>query len=254
MTNCGQVRVGRRIYNRDGTYKDPTFPEFQDILCLTKSSEYGSLGPYCLKDKHGRILENIWQFSKIFEEVPISRQTYSRYDRKIIWDHPAEVHLIDGKPTLEYKLWRQKGINCEYAVRYPVGFHHKNKCVGSIRSKEYNKCILDPNHVPKLLNYIEARKEIYLKNYLKLVKFEKDFLKLKNMLKEGKNLLIIEVDGPHGDYLDHYKNTYDVADDFIVDNTILATKENMSIMLNDPKFPFGHGYCLAVALLGLDIN
>ncbi|AEX61932.1 hypothetical protein c7_R1070 [Megavirus courdo7] len=29
---------------------------------------------------------------------------------------------------------------------------------------------------------------------------------------------------------------------------MLVTDENLAIMLHDPKHPFGHGYCLAMAL------
>ena len=123
-------------------------------------------------------------------------------------------------PTLDYKLWRQKGMECEYPVRYPVGFNDRRSCIGSIKSSEYNKCVLDEKYAPKLLSYVEARKEIYLKTYLKLVKKAKDFEKLLKMLKEGKNLLIIEVDGPHEDHLEYYKEKYGVGDDFIENNTI----------------------------------
>jgi hypothetical protein len=248
MTTPGKVRVGRRVYGRNGTFTDPKFPEFKDILCLTKSTKYGSLGPYVLKDRNGRIMENIWQFSKVYETVPRSRQTYSRYDHTVIWDHPAEIHSVNDILTTKYKLWRQKGMECVYPIRYPVGLNDRGKCIGSIQSSEYNKCVKEPEYVPKLLTYIEARKEIYLKTYLKLVKKEPDFAKLLKMLKEGKNLLIIEVDGPHEDHLDYYKTRYGVGDDFIINNTILASQENMDIMLNDDKFPFGHGYCLALAL------
>lgn len=244
----GQIRVGRRTYNSDGTYTDPTFSGFKQILCLTKSTEYGSLGPYVLKDEKGHIMENIWQFSKIYEKVPATKEKYSRYDPTVIWEHSEEIHFVDNKPTKEYKLWRQKGFKCKYPVRYPVGFKNRHKCIGSLTSAEYNKCVNDENYVPKLLTYIEARKEIYVKTYTNLVKKQPDFTKLLKMLRDGTNLLVIEVDGPHGDQLEYYKNKYGVSDDFIVNNTILATKENMSIMLNDDKFPFGHAYCLAVCL------
>jgi hypothetical protein len=39
------------------------------------------------------------------------------------------------------------------------------------------------------------------------------------------------------------------SNNFIENDTILVTKPNMEIMLNDPEHPFGHGYCLALALL-----
>jgi hypothetical protein len=102
------------------------------------------------------------------------------------------------------------------------------------------------------LDYIQARKEIYVPLYLESVIREAKFKKLQEMMK-CENLLIIEVDGPHSESMPYYKEKYGVNDDFIVDNTVLATKENLEILLNDPKHPFGHGYCLAMALLDLKL-
>jgi hypothetical protein len=60
----GQIRVGRCIYDRAGKRTDPSFDGFTPILVLTKSSAYGALGPYVLKNKKGQIMEDIYQFSK----------------------------------------------------------------------------------------------------------------------------------------------------------------------------------------------
>ncbi len=242
------IRVGRRIYDRNGKFKDPSFENFENIFCLTKCSEYGSLSPYCLKNKHGHIMENIWQFSKIYEKVPKTKAYYSRYDKTVIWEHPEELHLKNNLLTNEYIKWREKGMKCEYPVRYPVGFNSRHTCLGSISNFQYNKAILDPTYIPKMMDYITARKNIYLKIYTKLVKRHPDFDKLLNKLKEGKNILIIEIDGPHEEDLEYYKTKYGVGDDFIIGGTILATEENMDIMLNDEKFPFGHGYALSISL------
>jgi hypothetical protein len=75
------------------------------------------------------------------------------------------------------------------------------------------------------------------------------FFKLLSMIQNGIKLLIEEVDGPHSESLPYYKERYGVGDDFIVNNTMLATERNLAIMLYDTKHPFGHGYCLAWALL-----
>jgi len=99
------------------------------------------------------------------------------------------------------------------------------------------------------LNYIESRKILYEPLYCKLVKKEEKFKKLEKQLAAGKNLLIIEVDGPHQEDLEYYKTNYNVSDNFIENNTMLATANNLNIMMNDPKHPYGHGYCLARALL-----
>ncbi len=132
---------------------------------------------------------------------------------------------------------------CKYAVRYPVTFNHRHKCLFSFKE----------NPTEQLL-YIEGRKEIYLPVYCTLVKRVSTFDKLRKKLANGENLLIIEVDGPHEESMNYYRENYGVSDDFIQKNTMLVTEENIKIMLNDTKHPFGHGYCLAMALLGKDIE
>jgi len=231
------IRVGRCKYDRSGKRTDPTFDDFTNIIVLMKShSKWGALGPYLLKDERGRIFENIWQFAKVYKVVPAAREKLSRYSNTVIWEHPEETHVKNDKLTEKYFAWRKKGMNAEYAIRYPVGFHHRHKCLYSY----YNR---------KKLSYIQARYRIYLPLYVKFVKKEPKFDELKKRLNDGENLLIIEVDGPHQESLDYYKEKYDVDDDFIVNDTMLIDEDNINIMMNDPKHPFGHGYCLAYALL-----
>jgi hypothetical protein len=131
-------------------------------------------------------------------------------------------------------------MNCKYPVRYPVGFDKNNraKCL---------YCLWDGQQ----FKYVEARKAIYLPVYCELVKKQKQFKELQSRLEKGENLLIVEVDGPHQEDLKFYQEKYDVPDNFIENHSMLATEENLNIMLNDTKHPFGHGYCLAMALLGL---
>jgi len=265
-TSRGQIRVGTRIYSKGG-HTDPSYPTFKKILCLTPSTAYGDIGPYVLADELGCNMENKWQFGKIYPEVPPTVQRYSRFDKTIIWkqkegethivDHPTAANWPDGIPvnmklpdgrylTPEYFHWRHRGTTNHYPVRYPVGRNYRSRCIGSIKDEDLGKS-------NRLLTYIEARKEIYLPIYVQLVRQQAKFVKLKEMLARGENLLIIEVDGPHQESLQYYRNTYDVEEDFIEDSTILATERNLNIMLNDDKHAFGHGYCLAYALLNLDL-
>lgn len=234
------IRVGRRVYDKYGKFVDPTYPGFKQIIVMTSGyGKYAALSPYNLTDDEGCIMENIWQFSKVYETVPKSTQRYSRYDSKVIWSHPTEIHVDkDGNLTEEYIAWREKGFHNPYPVRYPVGYNNRHKCICSL------KTIYSPQ-----LDYIEARKEIYLPVYVELVKKEPLFDELKSMLDKGINLLIVEVDGPHQESLPYYIKKYHVEDDFIENHTMLANSTNLDIMLNDPKHPFGHGYCLAMALL-----
>jgi hypothetical protein len=244
------IRVGTRKYT-GSSFIDPSFENFISIIVLTKCTAYGDLGPYVIKDKKGRVFENVWQFSKLYEKVPATIQRYSRYDSKIIWEHKEEKHIDEkGNPTKEYWNWRKKGMYSEYGIRYPLGYGKQHSCITALYKVKTEK---DENgkktHFYECLNYIQARKQIYLKEYCKIVKKIEKFKKLKEMLNNGLNLLIIEVDGPRKESLPYYKEKYKVDDSFIENNTILITKPNMEIMLNDPKHPFGHGYCLALALL-----
>lgn len=75
------VRVGRIVKN-----KQPLFEGFIPIVVMTKSSKYGEIGPYCLKNDKGQIMENYHQFHKIYEKVPKTVQHYSRWDRRVIWE------------------------------------------------------------------------------------------------------------------------------------------------------------------------
>ncbi len=246
-----QIRVGTRKYLKGGKYIDPTFKGFKPAVVLTKSTRYGSLGPYEIEN-----FENYWQFCKVYPSIPKSIQRYSRWDKRVIWNHPAEIHLRNGCITPELLNWRAKGMNCKDAIRYPVGFSKKarSSCIGSLTDEMLEKMKNDNTGIVdgKLLNYIESRKQVYLPKYCQLVKKKQQYHDLHDMLKRGVNLLIIEVDGPIEASLSYYKEKYGVSDDFIENSTILVTVENMKIMLNDPKHPFGHGFCLGVSLLGID--
>lgn len=247
----GQIRVGKLQYSK-GKQVYPTFENFTPIVVLTKSSKYGHLGPYVLKDEQGRIMENIWQFSKVYEWVPYSIQKLNQYSSKVVWEWPDEFHIKDGKLTPEFWKWRTSGMNAREPIRYPVGKTARKNCIGSLSEIDENKIKNNKNNdFSILLDYVESRKKIYFEVYCRLVKQQKDFYKLQERLRNGENLLIIEVDVAYND-MPYYKEKYNVPDDFIKNNTMLVTIENMKIVLNDTKYPCGHGYGLAMALLGLD--
>lgn len=235
------LRVGRRIYGRGG-YTEPFYPGFTPIPCLSKSTAYGELSPYLLKNEDGILLENLWQFSKVYQVIPESIQPYSKYDSTIIWCHPREIHINSKNELTEaYWEWRKKGMQCSYPIRYPVGYNHRHKCLFSLFEAKKNFFIE--------LDYVESRKQLYLTEYIKAVKKEKKFLQLAKRLSDGENLLIIESDGPHQESLEYYKEKYGVESDFIEKDTMLCTPKSLEIMLNDTKHPFGHGYALAYALI-----
>jgi hypothetical protein len=208
-----------------------------------------------LANEKGQLMENIWQFSKVYPYVPNVKVPFTVRYPKIVWEWPEEIHVNElykiGKPldidpliatpNENYWKWREMGMNNPDAVRYPVGRHHVKTCLYALEKKGGIS-----------LSYTEARRKIYLETYVDLVSKTEDYAGLWDRLDNGENLLIIETDGPHQESLSYYQKQYDVSNDFLIDGTMLATEDNIRIMLEDTKHPFGHGYCLAAALLGID--
>ncbi len=249
------IRVGRRIFKGAGTYTDSSYPGFKPIVVMTEKSAYGSISSFCIT-VHRKIngedreinFENFWQFSKIYPKVPKVRQQKSRWDPKIIWEHPAEVHYQDGKPTEAYYRWKKKGFSVKEPIRYPVTnwksrIDYRSHCICSYPTDLDGRTV-----TARPLDYVQARKQIYAKEYCNSVRNYAQFKELQDRLGRGENLLIIEVDGPHQESLPYYKEKYGVSDEFIVNDTVLVDEESMQILLNDTKHPFGHGYCLAIDL------
>lgn len=241
----GRVRVGRSRYV-GGKIQLPEYAGFTRIVVMTeRMGKYGQLSPYSLKNSQGQILENVWQFSKVYANVPEVSIPYSSKQSKIVWAYPAETHLNeDGTLREEYWRWRMSGKNNPEPVRNPVGWKWLNKCLFALK---WDQPISNANPA---LDYIESRKQIYLPNYLQAVMQHPLFNELLTRRKNGENLLIVEIDGPHAESLKYYSDNYGVTETFIQQNSVEVTQENMNILLNDSKHPFGHGYCLGMALMG----
>jgi hypothetical protein len=251
----GKIRVGRITYEypkgKSRITNYPSMNGYKNIIVMTASSPYGELGPYVLKDERGRIMENIWQGQKWFSEIPKVKETVYPFVSTIAWEYHAEKHFegsekpsIDSnnQPTQSYWIWRKKLINNLLPVRYPVG---KSK---EARSKTI--CHIDENG--NRLTLQEARKKIYLHTYVRLAEKEKKFEKLKTILRDGINLMILEVDGPHQESLEYYTKKYKyigLDDTFIQNNSMELTWQNFWIMVNDPLHSMGHGYCLGAGLM-----
>jgi hypothetical protein len=237
----GRIRVGKSKLWK-GKVNTPEYENFTQII-VHPNKPYESLGPYHLKNSQGQLIENIYQFSKVYESVPPVKMPYSSGNPLIVHEWPGEVHIdANGNFTPEFWKWRMTGKDNPQPVRAPVGWKHLKNCLFSL---EKDEPVSETN--PKL-GYIEARKKIYLSCYADAVVKEPKFWELRQRWLNGENLLIIEVDGPHQESMNYYKEKYNVPDDFIVNDSVEAIEENLQILLNDPKHPFGHGYCLALTL------
>ncbi len=206
----------------------------------------GQLSPYVLRDENGVLLENKWQFSKVYPQVSYQHIKLSnRYpNSRVIWNHPAEGHIDieTNQPTAEYWAWREKGYRNEFAIRYPNGFEGRSLCIYSLWPSGENGAM-------EQLDYIQSRKKIYCGEYVRLcnvggTEAALALQKLKDMLNDGTNLQIIEVDGPDPSL------TYAPYDRISKNDPGLVIDEpTIRMLINDKRKPFGHGYVIAAMLL-----
>ena len=90
----------------------------------------------------------------------------------------------------------------------------------------------------KEMDYLESRKKVYVPFYFDYMKNKEMAKEWKIKVNEGKNVVIYDFDGPR------LKN----GDPTCHEVTIEYLKEK----INDPTFPFGHGYVVSAWLLGLE--
>lgn len=242
--NVGTLRVGIAPYKGG---QGAIYPGFSPIMAIsTSNDQYQALSPFYLRDEYGRIMENLWQFSKVFRG---DSKGFVPTSASIFWKYPRHKQLENDQITKDYLEWREQGMNNNMAVRYPASKKYKNTVAFSLVKSD----IVSLDNPP--LNYIEARKQIYIPTYTRLLIKTPQFQELRNRWLSGENLLILDIDGPRSTSLNYYMSTYNLGINFIQNNSMEATYNNIDIMMNDPKHPFGHGYCIALALLNsININ
>src|SRR6185295_5481791 len=170
MKSEGQVRVAKYYPGK----AQPHTPGYRNVLIHTSPTGLGGpLSPYVLRNEEGQLLENVWQFSKLYPEVEAQRIPLGRYHQGvIIWEHPAEQHVDpnSGEPTPAYWAWRAKGMTNERAVRYPAGYEGRHGCLCSLWQDER-------------LGYVEARKRIYCAEYARAAPPTPAFRELQRLLR-----------------------------------------------------------------------
>lgn len=228
--------------------------EEYEVLCIiARYKQFNELSPYEMRDSYGRIMENIWQFSKIYQVTPATNTKQ--------WTYPQTFHVDEKTNTLtvDYYKWRYAGMSHQQYVRYNVPKKYTKYCIGAITDGtelDFNKrndtndenfygmINIDLNGKNSVYSYTEARKKIYVPVYEDIARKTNLFKTLVSKLKSGINLLIVEVDGPRQESLPYYQSKYGVPNDWITNNTIEVNDYNIDIMINDAKHSFGHGYVL----------
>jgi hypothetical protein len=150
------------------------------------------LGPVNLyEDFIAQNVENAWQFSKVYKR------------------HVDEFN----NPTLDYFLWAINGWADTYAHRYPMG-------KGAIPEYSY----WDGEN----LDYIEARKRIYIPLYATAVVKTEAFKRLKEIYEENGQVTLFDYDG--------YDNE--------------SLNMTMREVVNNPNRKMGHAFVLKMLLEG----
>lgn len=148
------------------------------------------LGPVPLYDNHtAQIFENAWQFAKLYPEHADSR----------------------GEPTPAYWTWAKRGWNSQRAYRYPLGKGRRLLC------SLWNGQRLD---------YIAARKQIYLPLYQAAVAHTPAYQRLEATYRRNRSITLFDFDG-----YDHTSLNMTLAD-----------------VVNCPTRICGHSFILAMML------
>lgn len=220
-----------------------------------KNSKWKELSPYLLRTdglekcvNDGNVLfENYWQGVKVFDIVYENKVYASKFHvnkpEHLWWDFKPEnddgdiIYDIETKTIMydSYYRWRNSLYSCDNPIRYPNKIHR--------RANTQFALYVDKNGNEKRLDYIKSRKQIYLKEYVRLIKKTNEYELLLNKLCNNENLLICEVDVPsYGK-----KGAYGL--DIDDNGNCHMSLEKLEILLNDGSEAFGHGLCICYALL-----
>jgi hypothetical protein len=240
-------------YIKSITEKIDTYENFETINVLKwNNSKYKTLCPYFLRtdgeEEHynpGNILfENYYQSCKIFTTVCKNEVYPSRFQygnpKYLLWKYEPlniegdEIYIknTDSINYENYERWRNSLWSCQHPIRYPNTYGRKSLTVFSLFKDKYGN--------EKRLDYIDARKLIYVTEYVRLVRKTKEYKLLLDKLNKGINLLICEIDVPAIYKKGKYKSE---------ENIKLVNLDYIKELLNDKTEAFGHGLALSCALL-----
>jgi hypothetical protein len=90
---------------------------------------------------------------------------------------------------------------------------------------------------------LEGRKQLYVKEFSRLVRKTKEYGELFDLLQSGSNIIIAEIDVPSNGKKGEYGKDCDV------DNNCLITMDKINKLLEDTSEAFGHGLVIAKCLL-----
>jgi hypothetical protein len=156
--------------------------------------------------------------------TPIEGGYYGYWNFESRWQSGKIFEGIDEKVS---KTWWKAQLQPKR--RFPKG---KGKTVLCARFEGYEE--------KGDMDYVTARKNVYVKEYYNMIKDRERTLYWKKLLDEGKNITIYDFDGPRNE--DKSVSCLELSEDLLREK------------VNDLQFPFGHCYVVACVLAGIDIS
>ena len=152
--------------------------------------------------------------SKVYSEVPAHQDYINPRTRQLAWSYPAAKFLDEnGSLTSEYLKWRTAGMNNSLAVRRPNPKAKASSCLGALTSEQLTA--VQSGQTVDLLDYVSARKQIYITEYAKAVQQAPLYSELLKLWEKKQKLIIAEVDVAYQEDLPYYREKYGVPEDWI---------------------------------------
>jgi hypothetical protein len=235
------------------TSKPVKLEGFEPINILKWSnSKWKSLCPYYLKtdgnetcsNPGGVLFENFYQGCKLYDVVYENEVYPSRFHHKpqyLWWKFVPETSTGDVLWKEEeddfnhelYFRWRDQLWNCPNPIRYPNKIHRRKDTRFSLS--------IDANGNEIRMDYITSRKEIYLKEYLRLVRALPEYHVLLSKLN-----MICEIDVP----ANHKHGSFGLGSGpeprLDENNICMMNIEKLETLINDPiRTWIVFGLCIA---------
>ncbi len=177
----GSVRVGHilPLEEDDNKIRSRRYPltiGYRNIVVTSsKIAPMHNLHPTILRDENGHILENVWQFSHVYPRIAEQSQERSG------WKYSAQNHIREGQIHPSYQQWRSAGIAFKLPVRHPAP--------GSTLA--YIISPLDGSTIKP-----DDARSAYCEFYMKYARETDEFKQLHDMLDQGYNIQLLDVNGP----------------------------------------------------------
>jgi len=130
----------------------------------------------------GQCLENVWNFSAIYPEIPAYAHAYSK------WQRGAEQHIdpVADAVLPAYWEWRQDGMNHPVHVPF-TGAPGFGKPFAYIQDTPESP----GRELPLFLGTKDARVKIYCRLYAELAPYAPSFDRLQEALDRGDNVVLV---------------------------------------------------------------